>query len=167
MTLRPGETVTISTFYGRTDHILDVPVQASRIMEKGFVPYKLTRTREVMRQITASITTRTKNKLFDEHVRQMYLDNSLRGGIPIILGGQDDNDGVLNADEDPKLKVFHVFSRIHGDLERDYNDFVLSPTFFSEVRIMYVNLAVWVVWFLTFRFLLLIGAWKLQRRGAK
>lgn len=130
VTLEPGETATISTFYGGASDILDLPVIARRITQPGFVLYKLTRSRELIRQITASVETKTANKLFDEHVKQMYLDNSLRGGVPVILGDVDD--GLMNVDEDPRIKVFHAFSRIHGDLERDYNHFMLSPTFFSQ-----------------------------------
>lgn len=130
MSLAPGETITISTFFGGAGGVLDVPVIARRIMQEGFVLYKLTRTREVIRQITKNILTRTSHRLFDAHIQQMYLDNSLRGGIPVILGDQDD--GMSNSDEDPRLKVFHVFSRIRGDLERDGNNFMLSPTFFSQ-----------------------------------
>jgi hypothetical protein len=44
-----------------------------------------------------------------------FLDNSLRGGIPTILGNVD---GGKTYDEDDGVKVFHSFSRIHGDLER-------------------------------------------------
>jgi hypothetical protein len=132
VTLAPGESVTISSFYGAADHLLDIPVIARRLTQEGFVQYKLTRTREVIRQITKSVETQTGSKLFDAHVSQMFLDNSLRGGIPLILGDQDDNNGVLTVDEDPRLKVFHVFSRNHGDLERDYNDFFLRSEFFSQ-----------------------------------
>jgi hypothetical protein len=136
MTLGPGESLTISTFFGSADKILDVPVIARRILQEGFVQYKFTRTREIIRQITAGVETNTVNKLFDRHVQQMFLDNSLRGGIPVILGDTNDDDRMKNVDEDRRLKVYHVFSRIHGDLERDYNDFVLSPTFFSQVRLL-------------------------------
>jgi hypothetical protein len=133
ITLGPGETATISTFFGAANGIHDIPVIARRIMQEGFVLYKLTRTREVISQITKSVTTRTSHRLFDAHIQQMFLDNSLRGGIPLILGDDEDG-GISTVDEDSRLKVFHVFSRIHGDLERDYNDFMLSPTFFSQVR---------------------------------
>lgn len=44
-----------------------------------------------------------------------YLDNSLRGGVPTILG---DVESGKTYDEDKGVKVFHSFSRIHGDLER-------------------------------------------------
>jgi hypothetical protein len=101
-------------------------------MQEGFMDYKLTRTREVIRQITKSVATQSGSKVWDAHVSQMFLDNSLRGGIPIVLGDEDDNDGILTVDEDQRLKVYHVFSRIHGDLERDYNDFLLRSTFFSQ-----------------------------------
>jgi hypothetical protein len=132
VTLAPGESVTISSFYGAADHLLDIPVIARRLLQQGLVQYKLSRTREVIRQITKSVETQTGSTLFDAHVSQMFLDNSLRGGIPLILGDQDDNNGVLTVDEDPRLKVFHVFSRIHGDLERDYNDVFLRSEFFSQ-----------------------------------
>ena len=62
----------------------------------------------------------------------MYLDNSLRGGIPVLLGDIDDASHRLSVDEDSRIKVYHLFSRIHGDLERDYNDFVIEPTYFSQ-----------------------------------
>jgi hypothetical protein len=122
----------VSSFYGATNHILDIPVIARRLQQEGFVQYKLTRTREVIRQITKSVETKTVSKVFNAHVSQMFLDNSLRGGVPIVMGDQDDNNGLMNVDEDPRLKVYHVFSRIHGDLERDYNQFLLRSTFFSE-----------------------------------
>merc|ERR1719482_2615622 len=41
--------------------------------------------------------------------------------------GQKDANGVI-----AKPKIFHAFSRIHGDLERDYNNFVLEQAFSSQ-----------------------------------
>ena len=132
VTLPPGGSITITTYFGEADQIMDVPVIVRRLRQDGFTPYKLARTREVIRQITSSVETRTGSNIFDAHVTQMFLDNSLRGGIPIVLGDEDDYNGMMTVDEDPKLKVYHVFSRIHGDLERDYNDFMLPSTFFSQ-----------------------------------
>jgi hypothetical protein len=132
--LPPGRSVTISTFFGRADHILQVPVILRRVTQPGFVEYKLKRSREVVGQISTTVATRTAVPLFDGHVQQVFLDNSLRGGVPSILGEVDDYSKMMSADEDDRLKVFHLFSRIHGDLERDYNSFVIAPTFFSQVR---------------------------------
>jgi len=131
-TLQPGESITITTYFGAADHILDLPIIVRRLQQAGFALYKLTRTREVIRQITTSVETKTGSEIFDAHVSQMFLDSSLRGGVPMVLGDQDDNNEVWTVDEDPRLKVFHVFSRMHGDLERDDKDFYLPSTFFSQ-----------------------------------
>lgn len=135
VTLEAGASLTITSYYGKTDNILDVPVIARRLEQVGFAEYKLARARELVQQITTAVETKTALPMFDGHVRQMFLDNSLRGGTPTILGEVDDAARMNSADDDHRLKVYHVFSRIHGDLERDYNDFVINPTFFSEVCI--------------------------------
>jgi hypothetical protein len=134
LTLKPGQSVTISTVFGKADDILQVPVYLRRLTQPGFVEYKLRRSREVVSQISSTVSTSTSSRLFDGHVQQAFLDNSLRGGVPTVLGEFDDNVRMMSADEDSRLKVFHLFSRIHGDLERDYNSFVIAPTFFSQVR---------------------------------
>lgn len=133
--LEPGESLTITTYFGRANSVWDVPVLSRRLSQTGFGLYKLSRSREIFQQITAVVACTTAVPMWDGHVQQMFLDNSLRGGIPSILGEVDDDAKLRNADEDPRLKVYHLFSRIHGDLERDYNDFVIMPTFFSEVSI--------------------------------
>ncbi|HUX82115.1 MAG TPA: hypothetical protein VMV35_04700 [Halothiobacillus sp.] len=54
------------------------------------------------------------------YTRQGFLDNTLRGGQPVVIDG-------------PRgLRVFHTFTRKHGDMERDYNFFNVSPTFLSQ-----------------------------------
>jgi hypothetical protein len=110
VTLAPGETLTVSTFFGKAETIKDVPSIAGRITQAGYVQYKSFRTREIIKQITAGVETNTANQLFNGHVQQMFLDNSLRGGIPTILGEIEDDDRLMNADEDSRLKVYHVVS---------------------------------------------------------
>ncbi|HYH02449.1 MAG TPA: hypothetical protein VEC37_05070, partial [Bacillota bacterium] len=48
--------------------------------------------------------------------------NAIRGGLPVTLTGG-------NTAE---AKVFWLYSRKHGDLERDYNDFYFSPSYYSQ-----------------------------------
>jgi len=131
-TVPPGESITINSFYGKAGKITDVPTIARIIRGKNWVPVKLEVARDLMEDITSVVTTETGNHLFNGVVKQMYMDNGLRGGIPYILGDVDDDTKMKNVDEDPRLKVFHVFSRIHGDLERDYNAFHISPLYFSQ-----------------------------------
>ena len=130
--LAPGESVTITSFYGRAAVVEDVPKVAKIVSKKGYAAKKYKRAKELMDELTASVETHTANHLFDGTIKQNYLDNSLRGGVPLILGDMDENSRSSNYDEDPRLKVYHVFSRIHGDLERDYNDFNIDPTYFSQ-----------------------------------
>lgn len=132
VTIPPGGNITIASFYGKANDIFDVPVIARRVMAPGFVQYKFSRAIELVNQITQSVETRTGDRMFNGHVQQMFLDNSLRGGISIILGVKDDMNRMTNADEDKRMKVYHLFSRVHGDLERDYNDFQVEPTYFSN-----------------------------------
>ena len=60
------------------------------------------------------------------------MDNNRRDGMSLILGDVDETSRASNYDEDPRIKVYHIFSCIHGDLERDYNNFNLDTTFFSQ-----------------------------------
>ena len=60
---------------------------------------------------------KTSNPLFDEYIVQSFLDNNLRGGFPILLDGG---------------KPYYIFSRKHGDMERDYNAFNIPNTYYSS-----------------------------------
>ena len=107
---------------------------ARRVLQTGFGEFKISRAREIAKQITAQSETKTSNELLNGHIRQMFLDSSINGGVPTVLGNVDDDALMRNVDEDDRLKIFHLFSRTNGDLERDYSNFQVSPTFFSEVR---------------------------------
>ncbi|NLL77379.1 MAG: hypothetical protein GX235_09070 [Clostridiales bacterium] len=63
------------------------------------------------------IHTKTGNPVFDAYCKQTYLDNLLRGGYPVKIG---------------KEKIFYLYSRKHGDIERDYNFFQMLPEFYSQ-----------------------------------
>ena len=64
--------------------------------------------------------THSASNEFNQYCGQTFLDNILRGGLPISL----------QTAEGPA--PFNVYSRKHGDLERDYNFFMLAPTFLSQ-----------------------------------
>ena len=77
---------------------------------------KLRTARALTEEITRAMETKTANPMFDQYCRQDFLDNVLRGGMPISLGNH----------------MFYVYHRKHGDMERDYNYFKLLPEFFSQ-----------------------------------
>ena len=56
----------------------------------------------------------------DPYTQQAFLDNTLRGGQPVVVVGSSGS------------QVFHTFTRKHGDMERDYNFFELAPTYWSQ-----------------------------------
>ena len=130
--LAPGESITVTTFYGRADHVEEVPKIAKTVTKGGYASAKFERARSLINELTAGVETNTTSTLFDGAIKQMYLDNSLRGGMPHIIGDVDDDARFSNFDEDERVKVFHAFSRIHGDLERDYNAFLIDDTFYSQ-----------------------------------
>ena len=70
--------------------------------------------------LTNDVHTQTGHKMFDAYIKQSYLDNFLRGGYPLVFEGK----------EGPM--VYHVYSRIHGDMEREYNDFYVEPAYYSH-----------------------------------
>lgn len=74
-------------------------------------------------ELTKDIRTKTSNPLFDAYLEQCYLDNIIRGGYPYVLAG---------AKKSEMPKVIHLFSRKHGDLERDYNFFKTEAVFYSQ-----------------------------------
>jgi hypothetical protein len=70
--------------------------------------------------LVSSVSTLTSKPILDLYFKQCYLDNVLRGGTPEIFKTLDGQMG------------YHLFSRKHGDLERDYNFFSLEPAFYSQ-----------------------------------
>ena len=70
--------------------------------------------------IVSHIDTKTSNETLDSYFKQSYLDNVLRGGTPLLFETKSDTVG------------YHIYSRKHGDLERDYNFFSLEPNYYAQ-----------------------------------
>lgn len=132
ITLKPGENVTVASVYGRADDIEQLNDLAEIVTAPSYIENKFERARSLINELTVGVETTTANPLFDGTVKQMFLDNSLRGGMPTVMGEVDSD---KTYDEDDRVKIFHAFSRIHGDLERDYNAFKIEPAYFSQVRL--------------------------------
>lgn len=90
-----------------------------KIKDINYFNKKEKETNELIEDIAKHVNTKTAYKEFDEYIKQCYVDNVLRGGYPIQLGNKD-------------KKVYYVYSRKHGDLERDYNFFSIEPNFYSQ-----------------------------------
>ncbi|CAD6879613.1 hypothetical protein [Methylomonas albis] len=115
--LQPGET---RVFYGVYGHAGSREIFNQFLAETATPDYfvgKRETNRQLVEHISQRAFTASALPLFDAHARQCYLDNGLRGGFSMPVPG------------DAHL---YLFGRKHGDLERDYNDFLLQDTPYSE-----------------------------------
>lgn len=120
VTLKRGETAAVHTIIGHMRSEARLNSQLPRIAQASFFAGKEKENREVIEAIQSPIDTRSASPEFDHYCRQSYLDNVLRGGLPHPIPTQK---GPF---------VFHVYWRKHGDLERDYNNFEVMPTYFAQ-----------------------------------
>jgi len=118
--LLPGEVVSLTSAFGMVNDFATLEKVQSRFTTPGFVPAKIQETRELTVNLTEAIACRTSSDLFDGYSRQTFLDNALRGGWPVVLGSE------------TNPVVYHLYSRKHGDLERDYNAFFLAAEHYSQ-----------------------------------
>lgn len=120
MTLKPNETVKIRTMIGYTHDIETINGLASSFGKADYFEKKRNEAQAEIDLLLQDVTVKTANPLFDEYIRQNYLDNLLRGGYPMTI-------------EAKKEKfVYYLYSRKHGDLERDYNFFSIAPEYYSQ-----------------------------------
>jgi hypothetical protein len=116
-TLSPGESMTIYELIGQVRHKDIFEEFLDRGVDAKYFAGKLSEAESLTDELTRTVDTATAIKAFDDYCRYNYMDNALRGGIPIKLPGD---------------HTFYVYSRKHGDLERDYNYFSMSPEFYSQ-----------------------------------
>ena len=120
VSLRPRGSYTLYTVAGNMCSLKKLKAQTSRIADKNYLIKKQQENKEVISFLQSGIFTQSSSKNFDFYCRQNFLDNIMRGGYPLFV-------------EHPKGKThIQAFSRKHGDMERDYNKFLVEPTYFSQ-----------------------------------
>lgn len=119
MCLEGNNSTDIYSYIGYMSNSDDVNKSLKKICKKGYFDMKINESNELIDNISKHVDTETAYSLFDEYVKQCYIDNVLRGGYPLEFG---------NVDK----KIYYVYSRKHGDLERDYNFFSIEPNFYSQ-----------------------------------
>ncbi|MBZ4663884.1 MAG: hypothetical protein JG776_1599 [Caloramator sp.] len=115
-----GETIELYSVVGHTPEVSVLESYKDKFSSDVYINNKYLEGKEIIEKITDDIYTKTSSKLFDEYCRQSYLDNILRGGYPVVFNNGD------------KTFVYYMYSRKHGDLERDYNYFSLQPEYYSS-----------------------------------
>lgn len=87
--------------------------------KQHFLTAKQEENKHIIAKVEDNIFTVSNDKRYDMYCGQTFLDNVLRGGLPIVYQNHAKN-------------VFYVYLRKHGDLERDYNRFSIEPAYFSQ-----------------------------------
>ena len=110
------------TFYGLFGYSQQRPqlIKLLQGMNAKTIEEKFFENQQVVEALTKEIKTETAMPMFDSYLQQCYLDNILRGGYPLTFKTLDGDVG------------YHIYSRKHGDLERDYNFFSIEPSYLSQ-----------------------------------
>ncbi|MFC2013450.1 hypothetical protein ACFLU8_00960 [Chloroflexota bacterium] len=90
------------------------------IGKNDFFSVKREENREIIEKIKNQTFTVSSSERFDQYCQQTFLDNVLRGDMPLTF---DTKEGT---------SIFYMYSRKHGNIERDYNLFTLEPTYLSQ-----------------------------------
>lgn len=117
--LLPGQSVKLYSLYGHAEGKARVAALAGKLSPAWFQE-KHSGAVRLVQQLTNPVHTKTADPVFDAYCRQTYLDNFLRGGVPTFF-----RDGE-NA------KPFYLYSRKHGDPEREYNYFSLGREYYAQ-----------------------------------
>lgn len=117
--IAPGRTRRLRSFYGHAPSVEALNKFVSRARSAGYFEDKRQENRLLIEGVKGKLFTVTASPAYDLYCGQTFLDNVLRGGLPVKPAG-------------PKGPVLHVYSRKHGDLERDYNRFLVEPAYFAQ-----------------------------------
>ncbi len=113
--LAKGDSLTIHAVSGHAVSY-DILDTMTKKFNKDYFLKKEKEAAHEVESLLEDVRTDTASGPFNEYIKQNYLDNFLRGGYPIEIGDS----------------IYHLYSRRHGDLERDYNFFSLAPEYYSQ-----------------------------------
>lgn len=118
--LAPGEGYDLTTCVGFVREDAQLEKFARQAARGDFLIQKRQANLELLGKIKDNALTVSSHREFDEFIGQMFLDNVIRGGMPVPF------------ETAAGRSAFYLYSRQNGDLERDYHEIVLEPTYFSQ-----------------------------------
>lgn len=116
--LKAGESDTTDTLIGSAPCFEQYKEFIRDKISSTYIESKLAENRELIERTKRHSFTSSSSKEFDLYMGQTFMDNYLRGGYPIRVGNG--------------KHIFYVYSRKHGDLEREYNFFQVDSTNYSQ-----------------------------------
>ena len=121
LALPPGAATTWESYFGQApDWKTARDFRARAAGDALYVSTRRNQNNALVERLSAQFALVAGPPQLDPYTRQAFLDNTLRGGQPVVVSG-------------PRgPRVFHTFTRKHGDMERDYNFFELAPSYWSQ-----------------------------------
>lgn len=118
--LADGEAFSFTSYIGYAGTVGQLNEATKRFTAKDYAGSKEAEAAGIIDALVKDVATKTADPVFDQYMEQCYLDNFLRGGYPYLFAGEG------------KKNIVHLFSRKHGDPERDYNFFSISGEYYSQ-----------------------------------
>ena len=118
--LENGEAYEFTSYIGYAGTEAQLNEAVKGFCAGGYAQQKEAEAVAIAKELVSDVATSTADNVFDNYIEQCYLDNFLRGGYPYVFHGEE------------KDAVVHLFSRKHGDPERDYNFFSIAGEYFSQ-----------------------------------
>jgi hypothetical protein len=114
--LKGKEAVELFSLFGQVENKAALEQIQKKAANKTYFEQKYAENNQLIDSLCHNFEIKSASSSFDLYTKQTFLDNVLRGGWPVKIGEQ----------------LLYIYYRKHGDMERDYNDFKLDPTYFSQ-----------------------------------
>lgn len=119
-TLMAGQSINLYTLVGHAKSKDKLNQSLGEIKTADFFTKSFNRNNDIMEEITNTYFIYSSDNKLNQYAKMCYLDNILRGGWPFTIK------------HNGKKDIIYLFSRKHGDLERDYNAFEIQDTYYSQ-----------------------------------
>jgi len=120
LSLEPGQEKVLYSFIGFAGSDAELDGLLERTAGADFVESKRDQNAALLTSIRHQCLTLTASSEFNAYCEQNFLDNVIRGGMPLVF---ETGEGK---------SAFYLYSRQNGDLERDYHHFVVEATYLSQ-----------------------------------
>ncbi|MEJ5284718.1 MAG: hypothetical protein ACP5Q5_08150 [Brevinematia bacterium] len=120
ISLNANEGIKIYSLVGKDENLESFKNRFASLSKEEFFTKKEKQNEKIIKSLLDKCFVYSNLPSFNSYAKQTFLDNLLRGGFPFSIRSNGKKD------------VLYLFSRKHGDLERDYNNFKLQPTYFSQ-----------------------------------
>jgi len=115
--LESGAQAVYYSMIGHCSDVESIDSAAAILSHNGFFETKEKENADLINDIASCAYTKSAYPQFDTYCKQNFIDNALRGGFPVTIG---------------ENTTYYAYSRVHGDMEREYNNFTVLDEYFSQ-----------------------------------